>query len=140
MMVSQSVSPVSSLATVARYLLFAFAWLFVVGAIIQVFLIGLQVFGAGTYLDDHTDYGHMIGFLAYVLPIFALIGRVGRRLVVHAVAVIVIYELQIVLAAAFDEPWIRALHSLNAFLVIGSAASLGGATLALIRARGRTGE
>jgi hypothetical protein len=140
MIAEQSVAPVSGVTTGLRYAVVAFAWLFALGSVIQVFLIGLYLFEAdGGYLSDHTDFGHMIGVLAYVLPILALIGRVGRQLVGHAVAVTVVYIAQIILPT-IDQRWIAALHPLNAFLVIGSAVSLGRATLELIQAGSREPE
>lgn len=124
----------STFATWMRYLLIAFAWLFTLGAVIQVFLIGLGLFESGSYLSDHTDFGHMIGPLTYLLPIVALLGRVGKRLVGHAFVVLFLYVVQIILPT-IDEGWIAAFHAINAFILIGSAADLGRATLDLVRAR-----
>ena len=137
MIAEQSVAPVSGVTAGFRYAVVAFARLIALGSMIQVFLIGLYLFEAdGGYLSDHTDFGHMIGLLAYLLPILALIGRIGRQLVGHAVAVTVIYIVQIILPT-IDQGWIAALHPVNAFLVIGSAASLGRNTLELIQAKNR---
>ena len=137
MIAEQSVAPVSGVTTGFRYAVVAFAWLIALGSMIQVFLIGLYLFEAdGGYLSDHTDFGHMIGLLAYLLSILALIGRISRQLVGHAVAVTIIYIVQIILPT-IDQGWIAALHPVNAFLVIGSAASLGRNTLELIQAKNR---
>ena len=139
MIAERSVAPVSGATTGFRYAVVAFAWLFALGGVVQVFLIGLGLFESGSYMADHVDFGHMIGPLAYLLPILALIGRVGRQLVGHAVAVTAIYIVQIILPT-IDQGWIAALHPLNAFLVIGSAVSLGRATLELIQLGSRDRE
>ncbi len=137
MSTSQSAPAVGSLATWGRYLLIAFTWLFTACAVVQVFLAGLGFFESGSYLADHVDFGHMIGLLTYPLIIFALVGRVGRQLVVQAALVTVLYFVQIILPT-IDEGWIAALHPINAFILIGSAAGVGRETLKLVRAQRRT--
>lgn len=116
-----------------RYALIAVAWLFAAGAIVQVFLAGLAVFDpqAGRW-DDHVDMGRMIGFLTYLLPILALIGRVGRQRVVHAFVVTILFFVQSFLAN-IDEGWIAAFHAVNAFFLVGASFSLGMRTLELVR-------
>ena len=72
MIAEQSTARVSGVTTGFRYAVVAFAWVFALGAIVQVFLIGLGLFESGSYIVDHVDFGHMIGPLAYLLPILAL--------------------------------------------------------------------
>ena len=129
------VPPVKSWTTWARYALIAAAWLFALGGIVQVFLAGLSVFD-GRDWSDHVNMGRMIGFLAYLLPVLALLGRAGVRLVAQAVVVAVLFVVQSILSNV-DEGWIAALHPVNGFLLIGAAGSLGGAALGLVRSRAR---
>lgn len=137
MSVVSPASPISPATTWARYGLVAVAWLFALGGVIQVFLIGLLLFDAeASALDDHVDFGRMLGLLAVLMPVLALVGRVGPRLIGQAFVVLILYIAQMVLAN-LDEGTIAALHAINAFLVIGAAGSLGGATLEFIRSRGR---
>lgn len=132
-------SPAGSPTTWARYGLVAVAWLFAVGGVIQVFLAGLSVFDPVTYGDweDHVSFGRMIGLLTYLMPLFALLGRVGVRLVGQAFVVTILFVVQSILANV-DEGWVAALHPVNGFLLIGAASSLGGATLGLIRSSPRS--
>src|SRR5687768_10737875 len=119
------VSPANPLTTWARYALIAVAWLFTLGGLVQVFLAGLSVFDARDW-SDHVDMGWTISFLAYLLPVLAVVGRAGVRLVGQALVVAILMVVQIVLAN-LDNGTIAALHPLNGFLLIGAAGSLGGA-------------
>ena len=85
-------------------------------------------------MDDHVDFGRMIGLLAYLLPILALIGRVGAPRVVHALVIAVLFVVQSILANV-DEGWIAALHVLNGVLLLGGSFDLGRQTLASVRSR-----
>jgi hypothetical protein len=116
-----------------RFVVIALAWLFAAGGLIQLFLAGLSVFESAKYWNDHADFGHMIGFLTYVLPILALIGRIGARLVAQAFVVTLLFVIQIALANV-DDGRVAALHAVNAFLLIGASGSLGSAVLGLVRA------
>ncbi len=122
------------LTTWSRYALIAVAWLFAVGGVIQVFLAGLSVFESASYWSDHADFGRTIGLLTYLLPVLALLGRVGRQRIGHAVVVPVLFVVQMLLANA-DTGWVAAFHPLNGFLLIGASGSLGDRTLALVRSR-----
>jgi hypothetical protein len=122
------------LTTGVRYVLLVVAWLFAVGVVVQIFLAGLSLFESAEYWPDHVEMGHAIGILAYLLPILALLGRVGWPRFGQAVAVTVLYIVQIILPT-LDAGWVAALHPLNAFLVLGAAVSLGFRTLALVRER-----
>jgi hypothetical protein len=121
-----------------RYAVIAVAWLFAVGGIIQVFLAGLSVFDSAKYWNDHADFGQMIGILTYILPILALFGRVGPRLIGQAFVVTILFILQMILANV-DDGRVAALHAVNAFLLIGASGSLGGAVLELVRSNNRAG-
>jgi hypothetical protein len=125
------------LVTWSRYGLIAVAWLFAVGGVIQVFLVGLSLFESSSYWSDHVDFGRTIGLLTYLLPVLALLGRVGRPRIAHAVVVPVLFVIQRLLANA-DVGWIAAFHPVNGLLLIGAAGSLGDRTLELVRSRART--
>jgi len=117
-----------------RYGLVAVAWLFAVGVVVQIFLAGLSLFESSEYWANHVDIGHMISLLVYLLPILALLGRVGRQRIVLAFAVLALYLVQIILPM-IDVGFIAALHALNAFLVLGAAFDLGRSVLGLAQAR-----
>ena len=133
---SPTVSRTDGLSTWSRYGLIAVAWLFAAGGVVQVFLAGLGPFESASYWSDHVDFGRTIGFLTYLLPVLALVGRVGVRLVVHALVVAILFVVQSILANV-DEGMVAALHPVNGFFLIGAAGSLGGATLGLVRSQAR---
>ena len=115
-----------------RYILVAVAWLFAVAVVVQIFIAGLSLFDSPEYWTDHVDMGYMIGPLAYLLPILALIGRVGRARIVQAFVVAILYVVQTLLPN-IDVGFIAALHPLNAFLVLGASLDLGRSILGLVR-------
>src|SRR5262245_42323743 len=115
MMTSAAPPPTSGYVVWVRYAMVIVAWLFVAGGMVQLFLAGLAVFDAAdavSHWQDHTDFGRMIGLLAYLLPILALIGRVGMPRIGHALVVAILYFLQSLLANV-DTDWLAALHPVN---------------------------
>ena len=105
------------------------AWLFVAGAVLQIFLAGLGVFGvpAGDF-EAHRSWGYTFGFLLLVLVVLGLIGRVTRRELGLCVLLIVLFALQSVLVAVrVEQPAVAALHPLNGFaiLLVGIYLALG---------------
>jgi hypothetical protein len=132
----QATAQVGTITTWLRYLLIAVAWLFVIAAVVQVFLAGLSLFDSPKYWEDHKDFGNSIGILPLLLPILAIAGRMGMPFIGHAFVVLILYIVQIILPE-IDTGWIAALHPVNAFFLIGSAGSLGARALALVRPSSR---
>ena len=127
-------SAVGTLTTWVRYALVAVAWLFAAGVVVQIFLAGLGLFESAEFWVDHTDIGYAIGPLAYLLPILALLGRVGLPRGGHAVVVTILYVVQTILPN-LDAGYIAALHPLNAIFLLGGSFSLGMSILGLVRTR-----
>jgi hypothetical protein len=98
----------------------------------QFFLAGAGAFGA-TSFDAHRT----IGSLAVVVALVGLVvAALTRRHLGHTAAVFGLLVLQAVLGSlGGDEPWIGALHGLNAIAVMGAAGSLAQANWAPARAR-----
>ena len=137
MVTSAATPPTSGYVVYVRYAMVIVAWLFVAGGMVQLFLAGLSVFDAAdavSHWQDHTDFGRMIGILAYLLPILAIIGRVGIPRIGHAFVIAALFVLQTVLAN-IDTDWIAALHPVNGFLLIGSAIGLGSRMMEMVRPR-----
>jgi hypothetical protein len=137
MATSAATPPTSGYVTWVRYAMVIVAWLFVAGGLVQLFLAGLSVFDpadAVAHWQDHTDFGRMLGFLAYLLPILALIGRVGMPRIGHAVVIAILFVVQSFLSNV-DTDWVAALHPVNGFLLLGSAIGLGTRMLAMVRPR-----
>ena len=123
---------ISRAARWGRIALVALAFIFAIGAVAQIFIAGLGLFESATYWTDHVDLGRMLGLPALLIPIAALVGRVGRQLTMLSLAVTILYILQMVLANV-DNGYIGAFHALNAFAVTAAAFQTGFRTLALVR-------
>lgn len=139
MATSANVAPAGGFTRWMRYALIGVAFTFVIGGVVQFFLAGLAVFDVAdspSHWSDHVDMGRRIGFLAYLMPVLALLGRVGIPRIGHALVVTILFIVQTILANV-DTSWIAALHPLNGLLLIGAASSLGGRTIELLRPHGR---
>jgi Family of unknown function (DUF6220) len=96
------------------------AWLFVAGAVIQVFLAGLGVFGvpAGDF-SAHKAWGYTFSFLILVLIVLGLVGRVSRREIGLSLLLLVLFILQSVFVGVrADYPAVAALHPVNGFAIL----------------------
>ena len=112
----------------SRRALAGLAAVFVLGALLQFFLAGMAVFDGPERWADHEMVGHVVGLLSWFLWIPAVMGRAGRRVVIAAVAVFVLFGGQYGFVAA-DQGAIQALHPLNGsvlLLVAGWIAVAGG--------------
>jgi hypothetical protein len=101
----------------ARLGFLAAAWLFVAGVVIQVFLVGLDIFGV---LDGavHRDFAYVYGWLAPILVLLSGAARVPtgtRRL---TIVLLVLFAAQTVLPSLRDQvPLLAALHPVNALAI-----------------------
>lgn len=104
----------------------AAVWLFVVCSVIQIFLAGLGVFENAGRFATHRDFGYTFGLLVLVIPILAIVARLGRRQIGMAALLLVLFLLQSVFVALRDSaPAIAALHPLNGFLILGLSIAMG---------------
>lgn len=95
----------------------AVATLFVAGVLVQVFLAGLAVFGAGQW-TVHAEFGYGIALLTFVLPLLAWRARGG--LVLLSLGLLVVAQVQTELPSLREDlPVVAALHPVNALLVFG---------------------
>jgi Family of unknown function (DUF6220) len=125
-----------------RYARIAFAglaWLFVAAVVIQVFLIGLGLFGDVSYRQTHIEFGYSIGILVLLLLIAALVARPGLRTVGLVLGLFVLYIVQTLLPSARQAyPAIAALHPVNALLMFGLALYVARSAMALARLGGQS--
>ena len=108
--------------------------LFAVGVLVQIYLAGLGIFdspvaaadGASTALDPHRTLGTILTQPgATVLLVLALVARPNRRIVQGTVALVVLGQIQTLLAVFGGEtPVLGALHTLLAFAYLGLVADL----------------
>jgi hypothetical protein len=117
-------------AAAYRYLLS----LFTLGVVVQFFLAGLGVFrvnhGASDSRFDHVfsphrTLGNILFIVALLVLVAALIARMGRTRILITLLLPILVFLQSVLAN--DGPsWVRALHPVNAVLILALAGSYTG--------------
>jgi hypothetical protein len=121
----------------ARIALAAVAWLFVVGVVVQVFLIGVALFGLGP-IGFHQAFGYLLPLLTILVLLLLLPARPGWRIGWLAVALFVlggIIQPSLPSFRYLGYPVIAALHPPNALLVFWLAVIL--ARRATDVARGR---
>jgi hypothetical protein len=117
-----------------RFVYVGLSWLFVAAIVIQVFLIGLGLFGDPEYRKTHAGVGLLMFVPALALLIFAIVARPGRRSVGLVSLLFVLYIVQTSLPSAHnDYPAIAALHPVNAMLMFLLAVSIARAATALVR-------
>ena len=100
-------------------------WLFVACVVVQVFLAGVGVFVGEDRFELHRTFGYTFGWLALLLPLLALAGRLGRRTIGLSFLVTVLFILQSVFVALrTDMPYLAALHPVNALAIFWLSFSL----------------
>jgi hypothetical protein len=101
------------------------ALLIALGAVVQFFLAGVGVFGAGSF-DAHESLGWSLHTASVVVLIAAIVGPRTRRAIVLALVFVVVFTIQVMLPGARDDsPWIAAFHPLLALAVLGLAVHIG---------------
>lgn len=103
----------------ARQALLAGAWLLVACLVVQLFLVGLDVFGAsGEVGTVHRDFAYLYGWLAPALVLLAMLGRAPRWLTISTVALLVAFAIQTYLPTLQERmPLLAATHAVNALVV-----------------------
>lgn len=96
------------------------AWVFVASVVVQVFLAGLaipQLGGNGSF-GDHRNFGYLIGLITLVVLLAAIAARAGRRRILQAAGLLVLYIVQSSLPYMDPGlPFAAALHPVNALLM-----------------------
>jgi len=118
----------------ARTVLAALAWLFLMLVAIQVFLAGVGLFGAGD-LSTHREFGYVVAAFPILVLLASWPARPGRRVVWLTVALLVVAYIQTVLPLFREElPFIAALHPVNALAIFWLGLVIARGTTALARA------
>lgn len=100
------------------------AWLTLAGLVVQFYLAGAATFGATSFVP-HITWGYLLGLPILVLPLLALVGTLGRRRIGLSLALLALYAVQLGLTyARFSQPYVAALHALNALALLGITAQL----------------
>jgi len=108
------------MSSMARQVHAWLAWAFVAAIVIQVFLAGLAIpqLGGNGNFETHQGFGYAIGFVALALVIAAVVARAGRRRILQALGILVLYIIQTILPNL--DPGLSiaaALHPLNAMFL-----------------------
>ena len=103
---------------VARKIFVGLAWLFVLAVAIQFLFAGLGVLG-GESLELHRQWGFIVLHLLPILMLIAaIVGRMGRTVIVLTVVLFLLVFLQPLFADPELHPqWLRSLHVLNALFI-----------------------
>lgn len=100
------------------------AWVFVACVVLQVFLVGLDVF-AKLGGSIHRDFAYVYGWLAPILVLLAAVARVPRDLRMLTWVLLVLFALQTVLPSLKDQfPLLAAFHTINALAIFGIGLTL----------------
>lgn len=111
----------------ARLGIFAGAWLLMACLVVQLFLVGLDVFAASP--DEvgtaHRDFAYLYGWLTPALVLLAMLGRAPRWFTIETVALLVLFAIQTYLPSLQDQlPLLAATHAINALAVVSLAAMI----------------
>jgi hypothetical protein len=103
-----------------RIAFLATAWAFVACLVVQLFLVGLDLFEVtGDDVGIHREFAYVYGWGAPALVLLAAAGRVPRRHLAWTVALLVLFSLQTYLPLIAEElPLLGAVHAVNALLVV----------------------
>jgi hypothetical protein len=114
------------------------AWLFLVCLLIQVFLVGRDIF-ADLGGSIHKDFAYLYGWLAPILVLLAGAARVPSVTRSLTIALLVLFAVQTVLPSLRDQfPVIAALHPVNALAIFALAIVVARRATALIRPEPRS--
>lgn len=101
----------------ARYAFVALAWAFVAGVVLQIFFIGLGLFGATDDFELHVAFGWILHLFPLLILAAAALARAGRTRILQAAALAVtVFIVPILVLLRADSPVAAALHPVAALL------------------------
>jgi hypothetical protein len=111
------------LSTTLRWAYLVLAWLYVAAIVVQVLLIGLNLFAGEPTRETHIGFGHMIGLLPILMLIIAFAGRMPGPAKWLAGAQLGLFVLQAEVFAAIRGilPVLAAFHPVLAMIVFAVA-------------------
>ena len=106
----------------SRILYAVLAWAFVVGLLVQVFFIGLGLFGTPSGIELHRNFGWILHLAPLLILLFAVLSRAGRRQWQWALALAVVVFIVPMLVTLRDTSAIAAaLHPVGAVIAFALA-------------------
>jgi hypothetical protein len=111
------------LSTTLRWAYLVLAWLYVAAIVVQVLLIGLNLFAGEPTRETHIGFGHMIGLLPILMLIIAFAGRMPGPAKSLAGLQLGLFVLQAEVFAAIRGilPVLAAFHPVLAMIVFAVA-------------------
>jgi hypothetical protein len=101
------------------------AWIFLAGLVLQFYFAGAPMFGVASY-QPHRMLGSVLAMLVILLPVLALMGRLGRQLIGLSFLLLFLTIVQVTLPSLRSSvSWIAALHSVNALALMGISMRIG---------------
>lgn len=117
----------------ARLAFLVGTWLFAACIVIQVFLVGLDLF-ARLGGSVHRDWAYIYGWLAPILVLLAAWARVPTATHRLTVLLLVLFAIQTVLPSLRDQlPILAALHTVNALAIFAVSVVLARRAIGLVR-------
>lgn len=125
----------------ARVAYATFAWLFVTGVLVQVFLAGMVVVARRMGWDSHMSLGHMLGLPIILMLITAYLGKLPSRMKRLTWLLFLVYIIQadVVIFMRDSAPLVSALHPVLALVDFALGSLLAWRATVLVRA-GETAE
>ena len=127
------------LSTSLRMAYLVLAWLYIVAIVVQVLLIGLNLFAGEPTREAHIGFGHLIGALPFLMLIVAFVGRLPRAGKALAGWQLGLFFIQAEVFAAIrgDVPVLAAFHPVVAMVVFALAAYIARRASAWVRVPGQ---
>jgi hypothetical protein len=124
----------------ARLLFLVGAWLFLACVVLQVVLVGLEIF-ARLGGSIHRDFAYVYGWLAPVLVLLASAARLPTRTRTLTVVLLILFAVQTVLPSLREQfPLLAALHTVNAVAIFALAILVARRAISSIRQPGEPSE
>lgn len=102
----------------------ALAWIVLAGLVLQFYLAGIALFGAGTF-ESHRMLGGLLTVPVLLLVGLGLAGRLGRRLIGLSSLLLLLTIVQATLPGLRDSAsWIAALHPVVGLSLLGISSAI----------------
>ena len=110
----------------ARYAFVGLVWLYLAGILVQTFLAGIAIFTPERDFELHRYLGYLLHLAPIGLLIVAVVARVGREMIIWAVALLIVQGIQPLLPLLrADLPWAAALHPVLVLAIFWIGVTLG---------------
>lgn len=128
------------MARAARYAYLALAWLFLVGVLVQVFFIGLALFGDPQNAELHVNFGWILHLAPLLVLGAAALARAGRRRIMEAAALAAVVFVVPIFATMRDVAVIAALHPVSAIIAFWLSVVVARSATSLVQERANAPE